>query len=66
MKVSVEFCSLSVLADEYERENKRAGKLRPSYTHGLHGLELRNNAALGRRLKGFKHTERRKDPCGRV
>ena len=74
LKVSVESCSLFVLADGYEREKKRAGRFRP-YTHGLHGLELRNSAALGKRLKGFKHTERRKaaitsgwsfDPCGRV
>lgn len=75
MKVFVESCSLFVLADGYEQENKRAGRLCPSYTHDLHGLELRNSAALGKRLKGSKHTERRKagifsgwgfDPCGRV
>lgn len=75
MKVAVEFCSLFVLADGYERENKGAGRFRPSYSHILPGLELRNSTALEKRLKRFKHKERRKagitsswrfDPCGGV
>ena len=74
MKVSVDFCSLFVLADGYERENRRAGSFRPSYIHNLPGLELRNSTALEQRLKRFKRKERRKagitsgwglDPCGR-
>ena len=75
MKVSVDFCSLFVLVDGYERENRRAGRFRPSYTHCLPGLELRNSTAFQKRLKRFKRKERRKagiisgnsfDPCGRI
>ena len=40
MKVSVESCSRSVLADGYERKDKRTGRISPSYTHHYTALEL--------------------------
>lgn len=40
MKVSEESCSLSVLADGYERKDKIAGRIPPSYTQDLHSLGL--------------------------
>lgn len=45
VKMSEESCSLSVLADGYERKDKRATRLPRSYTHDLRRLEIRGSAA---------------------
>lgn len=62
MKMSVESCSLSVLADGYKEKAKdERGKIFPPfYFHDLHSLGTRDNAVLGERLMRLKHTERGK------
>ena len=60
MKTSVDSCSLSVVADGYEREDKGAGRNPAPYTYDAHSLCLRDGAALGGGVEGLEDTERRK------
>ncbi len=48
-----------MLADEYERTDKRVGGFALTYTHDLHSLGSRDGAAL-EKLTELKHTEQEK------